>query len=134
MHHLDVVAGGVLRREETEARTSGAPDRVDMAIEVGAVGINCALGFLTRMHLLELRFLEVRCDPEVVEVDDRDEGLSGLYDLAGLNSAFAHDAGEGRTNSGVLQIELCLFKRRLRSLRGVLSRAGFSLLHLHLLR
>src|SRR5690349_11428052 len=33
LHHLDEVAGGVLRRQQAEARAGAALDRIDMALE-----------------------------------------------------------------------------------------------------
>ena len=56
-------------------------------------------------HMLELAFLEVGVDPEIVRRDDRDE-IGAARDIgADLGGAVADIAVDGRANLGVAEIE-----------------------------
>ncbi len=60
------------------------------------------------MHALELGFLEVGGDPEVVERDDGEEVLADGEVGAEYDVLFVDDAGGGREDAGVGEIEQCL--------------------------
>jgi len=111
LHDLYVIASCILGRQQAEARTGRTADRVDVAVEFVAVCIHVALALLPHLHLLELCLFEIGGDPEIVEVDDGDQGLPGLHNLPGLNGALADDTREWCAHSGVLEIELRLFER-----------------------
>src|SRR5689334_13510795 len=55
LHHLHEVARGVVRREQREARSRGAGQAVDLAVEdAAAVGVDLDLHRLPGAHLGEL--------------------------------------------------------------------------------
>ena len=61
---------------------------------------------LPGLHLLQLRFFEIGCDPEVIHGNDGQQLLSGLNALAGLHSFAADDTAHRRDDLCVTQIEL----------------------------
>ena len=72
---------------------------------------------LAGTHVLQLRLLKVRGDPYVVDLHEREERLARLHDLPDVDPLLRDDAGRGRLDDGVLQVELRLRERRARLLR-----------------
>jgi hypothetical protein len=61
---------------------------------------------LPRVHVPQLSFLEVRCNPDVVERRHRQKRLAGLDAVAEFNRLMANHAADWRIDFGVTQIEL----------------------------
>jgi len=133
---LDVIAGGILGRQQTIASACGAPDIENMPLVGSAVSVDRNLCGLPRLHIGQLRFFKVRCDPDVlrIERDDGHELLTWGDVLAGLHRALTYDSTYGRNDSCVLQIELSLLQGRLCLLRLGIGSLGAGLLHGDLLR
>src|SRR4051794_5324791 len=65
LNHLDVVAGGVLGRQQRERRAGPGLDAVDMAPDgTVRVGVDADVRRLAGPHRGQLRFLVVRRDPD----------------------------------------------------------------------
>src|SRR3954468_11071821 len=93
LHDLHEVAGRVLRRQQAELGARGRGDAVDVPLELAAAErVDFDDGLLPRLHRLELRLLEVRGDPDAIQIDDRHERLPGLHDLPGLDGLAANHA------------------------------------------
>src|SRR6266542_6401017 len=71
LHHLDEVAGGVLRRHQTKARAGGASYAGDRAVVLlPAERVHLDLDLLAGTHALQLGLLEVGRDPHVLDRHD----------------------------------------------------------------
>src|SRR5580704_10058930 len=69
---LNVVSSGVLRRKEAQNGAGCAADLRDLAVVfAAAVGIDADFYVLALAHVLKLRFLEVRGNPDVVKRNER---------------------------------------------------------------
>ncbi len=67
-------------------------DAVDVALELAAAErVHFDRGALAGRMFRELRLLEVRGDPDVVERDERHQRLAGLDDLADFDGLAADD-------------------------------------------
>src|SRR6185312_4354958 len=64
LHHLDPIAGGVLRRDQREGRAGAAAQTHDMTVEddIGPIKVGRQRHVLTRAHAFELAFLEIGVD------------------------------------------------------------------------
>src|SRR5258708_37729757 len=60
LHNFDVVAGGIFRWQQAEARSTGAGDGIDMPFVGLASSIDRDLSRQPGLHLLKLRLFEVR--------------------------------------------------------------------------
>ena len=61
LHHLHEVAGGVVGRQQREARAGAAGQALHLALELLVrEGVELDLDALARLHLADLRLLEVR--------------------------------------------------------------------------
>src|SRR5579859_6927265 len=108
LHHFDVISCGILRRQQAEARAAGAGNAVHFAAVFAPVSVNFDGDGLSWSHIPQLSYFEVRGDPDVVEVNDFHQLLSGSHILAYLDGAVADDSIHGSDNLGVLQVECCL--------------------------
>jgi len=108
LHHLDVIAGGVFRGQQAETCPAGARETADMATVSAAVGVHSQGHALAHLHVLELGFLEVGHYPDVAQIDDRQQQLSGFDVLAGFDRFARHDSRTGRLDSGVFKVQLGL--------------------------
>ena len=106
LHHLDVVAGGVLRRQQAEAGAGAGLQTVDMAAQrpVG-IGVDGDLDRLARPHVGKLRLLEVGRHPGSAD-GEIGEGLVCLHDVADIHRALGHAACLRRHDPCVGQVEL----------------------------
>src|SRR5215468_9406988 len=79
LHHLDEVPSRVFRRQQREPGAGGAGDAVDFAGEfLAADRVDLHGRPLARTHVLQLRLLEVRDDPHLVQRHDRHQRLARL--------------------------------------------------------
>src|SRR5579872_1660948 len=67
LHHLDVVSGGILRRQNAEPRTAGAAHLDDFSGVGVVVGVDREVHVLAGLHAAQLGLLEVGDDPDIVE-------------------------------------------------------------------
>ena len=72
LHHLDEIAGGVLRRQDRELRAGAWAKRADGALEV-VIGerIDVDVDVLPHRDMGEIRFLQIGVDPGLGDVDHR---------------------------------------------------------------
>ena len=98
LHHLDPVAGGVLRRQQREggAGADAQPGHLAVVLDLLAVGIGDQRRRLADAQLPELDFLEVGVDPQLVERHQRHQRRAGLHPLAELHAAPGHVAVDRR--------------------------------------
>jgi len=84
LHHLDPVAGRVLRRQQRERRAGACAEAFDGAVvrHLLAVDVGLELDRLADAQVPELAFLEVGVDPDVVERDHRQQRRARLDALA----------------------------------------------------
>src|SRR5579875_2192193 len=132
LHYLHVVACRVLRRQQAVDRAGRSRQRLHVAVEVQLECIHVDRHRLSLGHVLHLRFLEVRRDPDVVGLRQR-EHLLPRRNLGGhLHLLVAHNAVFRRVHLCVLQVELGLVRLRQRLLRVGDAHRKLLLLHLHL--
>src|ERR1700683_413834 len=105
LHHLHVVTGGVLGRQQAEAIAARTRQVPDVALVVAAEGINVDADSLTTMHSRELRLLEISGHPDLVGLGTEHQRLSGFDPSAKLYCAPADDAVGGGMNFCVTEIE-----------------------------
>ena len=106
LHHLDVVAGGVLGRQQAEAGAGAGLQTVDVAVQrPTGIGVDGDLHRLARTHVGKLRLLEVGRHPRPA---DREigQGLVRLHDVADIHRALGHTACLRRHEPCVGQVEL----------------------------
>src|SRR5437899_5781635 len=82
LNYFDKVAAGIFRRQKAEQRTGGAWEILDRPAVVATERINMNVHRLTRAHVFELSFLEVRRHPDFVKGNDGKQTLSWLHPLA----------------------------------------------------
>src|SRR5580704_149810 len=100
LHHFDVVAGGILGRQQAEARSAGSGNGIDMPLISLAGRIDGNVSRQTRFHVPKLRLLKVSCDPKITlpEQNDLHHLLAGLHVLTNLDSAIAHGSADRRNH------------------------------------
>ena len=108
LHDLDPVAGRILRRQEREGRTGTGAEAGDRAVEeqARAVQVGGESHRLANPHALELRLLEVRIDPHLIERHDRHQRRPGAHALPELHVAPRHETGYRRRQLGARQGEV----------------------------
>src|SRR6266852_105875 len=78
LNDLDVVAGGIFRRQHAEKRTR----RTGYAVHVTPIGTAVRVNFdsyrLSHPHMLELTLLEIGGDPDLIKWDHGQQLLTGL--------------------------------------------------------
>ena len=104
LHHLYVVAGGVLRRKQTEPGTTCAANGEDFAFVLATGRVDLDLNRLSLLHVAQLRFFEVCRDPDIVDVDKRHQRLSWLNVLSHFGRTMADDPMTRRGDLRVLKI------------------------------
>src|SRR5262245_1523950 len=91
---FDEVAGGILRRQQAEARAGRAGDAVHFALELAsAERVDFDFGALAWTHVPQLRLFEVRGHPHVIDLHEREERLARLDDLSRIDAFLRDDAG-----------------------------------------
>ena len=92
LHHLDEVAGRILRRKGGEFGARAELDAVDMAAQIERrIGVDLDPDRLPGPHVGELALLEVGGDPDFGR-DDRENLLAGGDVIADLDIAFGDPA------------------------------------------
>src|SRR6266568_6415517 len=77
LHHLDIIPGGVFRRQDAELFPGRCRDRVHAPLKFApAERVHGEFGPLARPHVFELGLLEVRDDPDIFPRNDGEERLS----------------------------------------------------------
>src|SRR5579864_4248961 len=117
LHNLDIVSGGVLWRQEAEARAAGSGNAVDFSVVLSAIRIDFNGDLLSRPHVAELRLLKVPRNPNVVKIDDLHQFLTRSDVLADFDGAVADETIHGRDDLGVLQVQFSLIQIGLFALR-----------------
>ncbi len=115
LHHLDEIAGGVLRRQDRELRAGAGAERTDGALE-DMIGkrIDLDRDRLSRRDIGEIRFLQVGVDPGFRGVDDGEHRRARDDEAAELNLVdLRRDPGHRGAHHGVIEIALGLRQRRL---------------------
>lgn len=110
LDHLDPVAGRVLRRDQRERRSGAAREADDAAVifDVAAIEVGGERHRLADLHAVELPFLEVGVDVELVERHDQHQRRTRGDALSDLDVAARDDAVDRRADHGALQVELGL--------------------------
>ena len=137
LHHLHVVAGGVLGRQQAELRAGRRRDAVDVPLErpCRRARRRRRSAFWPGRIVRELRLLEVRGDPDVA----RDRRAPAAAGPAGppvpARPIFRLTTpAVGRLDGGVLEVQLRLRQRGFRLLHARLGRGGARFGDLQLLR
>ena len=109
-HALDdfrEIAGGVLRRQQSELRAAAGRQADDSAVQMDiGEGVHRDIDLLAAEHPLDLRLLEVRDDVDAAaERDDRHQPRAGLNILPDPHRQIADPAVDRRMNIGAAEIE-----------------------------
>src|SRR5579872_3528204 len=104
LHDLHIIARRVLGRQKTKAGATGAGNAIDRAVIFASVSIDFDGHVLTGSHVAQLRFFEVRRHPDVVEINDLHQFLTGSDVLADFDGAVADNSVYGSNDLGVLQV------------------------------
>jgi|SRR5271166_1007460 len=107
LDNLDVVTTGAFGRKETEERARSAGHVLDGAAKVSTQTIDMDRDGFAWVHAAELCFFEVRCDPDVVDRNDREQCLAGLNAISNLDGLVSDDAANGSVNGGVAEVQFC---------------------------
>src|SRR6266852_719300 len=99
LHHLDVVACGILRRQQTVAGTGSPPEAFHHSAVVASDRIDVHARALADAQVLDLCFAEICGDPDLVGLGEREQLLAGLYPIADVDRLFA-PAPVHRGNNG----------------------------------
>src|SRR5579862_3330640 len=134
LHHFDVVAGGILGRQQAETRTAGPPDTRNVACILAAVSIHAEPHFLPRLHPFELCFLEVHGYPNIVQGNHNQELLARRDIVAEFHRFLVDDTGDRRGDGAVAEVQASLIERGLLLRNLGRGRARPGLAHRHLLR
>src|SRR5260370_8822039 len=81
LNNFDKVAAGIFRWQKAEQGSGGTREILDRPSVVATERINMNVHRLTRTHVLELGFFEVRRHPDVVNMNDCKHTLSRLNPL-----------------------------------------------------
>src|SRR5271167_3207102 len=106
LHHFHVIARGVFRRQKAQDRSGGTGNGIEVARKRFAVGVHFDVRLLTGLHVLELRFFEIRGHPDIVQGNNHQESLARLHDLARLDRLVRGHSVDGRDDVAVAEIEL----------------------------
>ncbi len=105
LHHLDPVAGGVLRRQQRKGRAGASAQAVDRPWYSPCLPYTsaCSSTGWPMRRLVQLAFLEVGVDPHLVERNHRHQRRAGVHALAQLHAALGDIAVDRRHQVGALQ-------------------------------
>jgi hypothetical protein len=105
---LDVIAGGILRRQQRERGAGSGLNAVDMATDFAfRKGIDLERHRLSGPHAVELNLLEVRRNPDLIG-HKRGQVRAGLCELPDCSAEINDAARLRRRNRRIGQIELRL--------------------------
>jgi hypothetical protein len=109
LNDFDKVAAGIFRGQKAEQRSGGARKILDRTSVVATERINMNVHRLTRAHVFELSFLEVRRHPDIVNGNDGKQTLSWLNPLAEFDGLASNDTTDRRID---LRIPLQAYWKR----------------------
>ena len=98
LHHLDPVAGGVLRRQQGRGGAGGNAQAADFAVihHLVAIGVGGQAHRLADADAAQLAFLEVGVHPHLAQRHHRHQRRAGGHALAQLHRTLAHVARHRR--------------------------------------
>src|SRR5437762_13779525 len=105
LNNFDKVAAGIFRRQKAEQCSRGAREILDRPLVVATERINMNFHSLTRAHIFELSFLEVRRHPDIVKGNDGKQTLSWLNPLAEFDGFASNDTADGRIDLRIAKIQ-----------------------------
>src|SRR5207302_4141795 len=105
LNNFDKVAAGIFRRQKAEQCSRGAREILDRPLVVATERINMNFHSLTRAHVFEQSFLEVRRHPDIVNGNDGKQTLSWLNPLAEFDGFASDDTTDGSVDFGIAKIE-----------------------------
>src|SRR5712691_1276083 len=105
LNDFDKVAAGIFRWQKAEQRSGGAREILDLPSVVATERINMNVHRLTRAHVFELSFLEVRRHPDIVNGNDVKQTLSCLNPLAEFDGFASNDTTDGRIDLRIPKIQ-----------------------------
>ena len=110
LHHLDEIAGRVLRRQQRQRRSGplGKAGNAPLEHMAAAVHVDIEIDRLADAQVAELRLLEIGVDPDLVERADRHEALADLDIVARIDVSARDDAVDLRDDVAVAEVEFGL--------------------------
>src|SRR6202161_423773 len=110
LHHLDEVAGGVLRRQQRQSRsgTLGKAGNAPLEHVAVAIHVDIEIDRLADTQVTQLRLLEIGVNPDFMERTDRHETLTDLHIVAWIDVSARDDAIDLRDDVAVAKIQLGL--------------------------
>src|SRR5580692_3999624 len=106
LHHLRVIPGGVVRRQQRKLRTAGWSNFEYLPLEnFSRIFIDAQVCRIADFHIGQLRLAIIGLYPFNV-ADERDRLGPGRDQLPGANLPFTHGSIAGRFDFGVAQIHL----------------------------
>src|SRR5258708_23571995 len=105
LNDFEKVAAGSFRAQKAEQRCGGARKVLDRTSVVATERINVNVHGLTRAHVFELSFLEVRRHPDIVNGNDGKQTLSWLNPLAEFDGFASNDTTDRSVGFGIAEIE-----------------------------
>src|SRR5229473_4774320 len=103
LNNFDKVAAGIFRGQKAEQGSGGTREILDRPSVVATESVNMNVHRLTRTHVLELGFFEVRRHPDVVNRNDGKQTLSWLNPLAEFDGFASDDTTDGSVDFGISQ-------------------------------
>lgn len=107
LHHLQPVAGGILRRQQREdtTGTSRQPFHLTVVGDLVPIEIGLELNRLPNPELFQLNLLEVGIDLQLIQRHHRHQRGTNGDMAANLDRTFGDDAADRAENGHALQIE-----------------------------
>jgi hypothetical protein len=117
LHDLDPVAGGVLRRQQREARAEAGLMLATLPVPDGArIGVDADRRRLARLHIGQFGFLRARRDPQMVGRDQAEGLLRSRQILPGCSAlTLVTMPSNGALTTCIGQVALRVVDRRLGS-------------------
>src|SRR5207244_12290566 len=104
LNNFDKVAAGIFRRQKAEQCSRGAREILDRPLVVATERINMNFHSLTREHIFELSFLEVRRHPDIFKGNDGKQTLSWLNPVAEFDGFASNGTADGRIDLRMCQV------------------------------
>ena len=105
-----------MRTGTSDAKVACLPapaETTDVAFPSAIICIDLDLDLLTWPKMAKLFFLEVGCDPDVIERYDVNQLLSDVHALSAFDTSLDNDSSNRGPNDGVAKVELSLVHFRL---------------------
>src|SRR5438128_6066568 len=123
LNDFDKVAASIFRWQKAEQRSRGTREILDRPSVVATERVNMDVHRLTRAHVFELSFLEVRRHPDIVKGNDGKQTLSWLNSLAEFDGFASNDTAHRCIDLRIAKIQFRRPHIRLRLIH--LAHAGF---------